>query len=71
MTNEQLLMDATSKLALRIAQIEALNTQLYDCIDTLEELVMWARWNTSPRDDNSPHEILVAAVNSLNNLPRR
>ena len=56
-----------------LTQVEAtaLIDQLYDCITTLEELVVWARWNTSPRDDNSPHEILVAAVNALNKLPRR
>ena len=56
-----------------LTQVEAtaLIDQLYDCIQTLEELVEWARWNTSPRDDNSPHEILVSAVNALNKLPRR
>lgn len=45
--------------------------QLYECIDTLTNLVDWAREHTSPRDENSPHDILVAAVNALNKLPRR
>ena len=37
-----------------------------DLLAALEALTEWGRTYTSPRDANSPHELLIAAVNAIN-----
>jgi hypothetical protein len=46
----------------------SLADDLQTVISVLRELLDWARSNTSPRDANSPHQILIRATEVLNNL---
>lgn len=36
-----------------------------DLLKALRDLLDWGREHTSPRDANSPHELLIAAVNAI------
>lgn len=36
-----------------------------DLLAALEELTLWARENTGPKDPNSPHHLLIVAVEAI------
>jgi hypothetical protein len=36
----------------------------------LQRLLEWCRWNTSPRDPNSPHDLMIAAVAAIDKSNR-
>lgn len=51
----------------RRAEAEADRAALAECFAALEALTDWGRDHTGPRDTNSPHQLLIAACNALDN----
>lgn len=42
-----------------------------DLLEALRHLTEWGRENTSPRDPNSPHELLIVAVAAIDKAEGR